>query len=306
MTRVEEAVAYQVVAMGTTAELMIVGGETSLLEWAVARLASLEASWSRFRPDSDLGRLQECAGAGPAAASPDLIDAVGRALSLWYVTDGLFDPTVRRALEAIGYDRTFREVTATGPALVDLPRPAPGCVGLRVDRERGTITVPEDVYLDLGGLGKGLAADVVATGLVERGAVGACVGMGGDIRVAGMAPDGGPWNIRVEDPFDSGTFCTRTLGDDAIVTSTTRFRRWSRGGRTLHHIIDPTTGSPADRGVSAVVAQADEAWWAEGVAKAALVAGLDAGFALLNRLGVAAVLFDSEGGHRCTGAWGTV
>jgi len=291
--------------MGSTADLMVVGGDgAGLVEWAVARLEALEASWSRFRPESELRSLDGCAGAGAAAASPDLIDAVGRALSLWYVTDGLFDPTVRRALEAIGYDRTFRDVSPTGPEIADGSNSVPGCIGLRVDREQSTVTIPAGVALDLGGIGKGLAADLVATGLIERGATGACVGLGGDVRVAGLPVEGETWPIRVEDPFDeAATLTTRGLLDEAIVTSTTRFRRWTRGTRTMHHIIDPATGEPADRGVVAVVAQADEAWWAEGLAKAALVAGVGAGLELLERLGVAAMVFDTAGGRHPTTRW---
>ena len=71
----------------------------------------------------------------------------------------------------------------------------------------------------------------------------------------------------------------------------------------MHHIIDPATGQPADGGVVAVVAQADEAWWAEGVAKAALVAGVPAGLELLERLGVAALVVDTQGRHHPTILW---
>jgi thiamine biosynthesis lipoprotein len=292
-------------AMGSTAELMIVGRNgPALVEWAVDRLEQLEASWSRFRPESELRNLDGRAAAG-VAASPDLVDAVGRALSLWYVTDGRFDPTVRSALEALGYDRTFRDVSPNGPALMEPSTPVPGCDGVRVDRESSTVSVPDGVTLDLGGIGKGLAADLLATGLVERGAEGACVGLGGDVRVAGTAAGGDPdWWIRIEDPLDeSRTLAIRRLTDEAIVTCTTRFRRWTRGGRLLHHIIDPATGSSADRGVTAVVAQADEAWWAEGVAKAALVAGVPDGLELLERLGIAALIVDRDGEHHPTSRW---
>lgn len=71
----------------------------------------------------------------------------------------------------------------------------------------------------------------------------------------------------------------------------------------MHHIIDPATGAPAEHGVVAVVAQADEAWWAEGVAKAALVAGVGAGLELLERLGVAALVFDTAGGRHPSTRW---
>jgi thiamine biosynthesis lipoprotein len=305
LTKDRVVVTHQIAAMGSTAELMVVGGAgPALVEWAVDRLAGLEACWSRFRADSELRVLDGYAGAGVVAVSPDLADAIGRALSLWYVTDGLFDPTVRRVLEEIGYDRTFREVAPTGPAPTPVPRATRGCDGVQVDREHSTVTLPEGVELDLGGVGKGLAADLVATGLVERGASGACVGLGGDVRVAGSPAEGDAWQIRVEDPLDeSRTLCTRPLSDEAIVTSTTRFRQWSRGGRTLHHLVDPFTGAPADRGVTAVVAQAEEAWWAEGIAKAALVAGVEPGLALLERLGVAAMLVDTDGARHCTGNW---
>ncbi len=308
LTATPPVLTRQVYAMGTTAELMVVGGAgPALVEWAVARLEELEASWSRFRPESDLRALDDAvaaAGGTEVPAPPELVDAIGRALSLWYVTDGCFDPTVRRALEVIGYDRTFRDIAPDGGPLTVELHATPGCEGIRVDRERATVTLPRGVGLDLGGIGKGLAADLVATGLVERGAAGACVGLGGDVRTAGCPAGSDTWEIRVEDPLDEAkTLAVRRLSGDAIVTSATRFRRWTRGGRTLHHIIDPASGAPADRGVVAVVAQADEAWWAEGVAKAALVAGVDGGLDLLERVGVAAVVVETDGTRHATTTW---
>ncbi len=284
-------------AMGSTAELMVMGEDAShLLEWAVERVAALERRWSRFLAGSDVARLERGAGTGPVAVAPETVEAVGRAVSLWYVTHGRFDPTVRRALEANGYDRTFSSVAPDGPALTATSVAAPGCDGIRIDRSECTVSVPDGVALDLGGVGKGLAADIVVTGLVERGAHGACVAMGGDVRVAGRRGRTYGWTIEVEDPFDeSRALCSRTIVDGAIVTSTTRYRRWRRGDRELHHIIDPATGTPADRGVTAVIAEGDDAWWAEGVAKAALVAGVDDGLMLLERLGVAGVVVGDDG-----------
>lgn len=305
VTITEPVVSCEAVVMGTTAELMIIGGPGELLaQWAATRLTELETAWSRFLPESELCRLGEKAGAGPVPVSAETLEVIGRALSLWYVTRGGFDPTIRRALEHSGYDRTFRLVAPTGPAPAVSPVPAPGCEGIRIDRVHSTISLPAGVTLDLGGIGKGMAADLIATGLVERGAAGACVSLGGDVRVAGRGLDGGPWEIEVEDPFDSSqVLCRRTLVDSAIVTSTTRFRRWMRGDTLMHHIIDPATGAAADRGVTAVVAIGDAAWWAEGVAKAALVAGVADGLALLERLGVAAVMIDDRGDHHETSYW---
>ena len=95
---------------------------------------------------------------------------------------------------------------------------------------------------------------------------------------AGEGPVDGHWDIEVEHPFDADrTLFTSRLADAAIVTSTSRFRRWVHRGRWQHHLIDPATGEPADRGVAAVVVTDADAWRAEGMAKAALVAGPERG-----------------------------
>ena len=291
-------------AMGSTAELVIVGDSApELADWATARIEQLEASWSRFRPDSELSHVCRLAGTGPVPVSQEMIEAVGHAVALWYVTDGRFDPTIRAALEACGYDRTFRLIASNGPPAPPA-RPAPGFDGVRIDRDRGTVTMPAGMHIDLGGIGKGLAADLVAVGLVERGARGACIALGGDVRVVGHSTTGMPWSVPIEDPRDeSRTMGSRTLVEQAVVTSTTRFRRWQRGDATMHHLIDPATGAPARQGVASVVAQADEAWWAEGVAKAALIAGVGAGLELLERLGVAAIVVGDDGSFNSTSAW---
>ncbi len=310
LTTSEPAVTRRFAAMGSTAELVVVGNDgAALADWAMSRIEQLEATWSRFRPDSELSRICRDAGTGPVAASADMLAAVGHALTLWYVTDGRFDPTIRAALEACGYDRTFRQVARHSTAAPP-PVPAPGCEGVRVDRDLGTVTLPAGIELDLGGVGKGLAADLVATGLAERGAAGACIALGGDVRVTGVQTDGSSWLVPIEDPLDeSRTLALRPLVDQAVVTSTTRFRRWRRGDVEMHHLIDPATGSPARRGITAVVVQAEEAWWAEGVAKAALVAGADSGLELLERLGIAAVVVGDVDAatptatYRCTTRW---
>jgi thiamine biosynthesis lipoprotein len=303
-------------AMGSTAHVVVLGGTGDDLDWAERETERLEALWSRFRAASDVARCTANAGGAPTPVAFETLDLVERAVQAWRATDGRFDPTVLHALEAAGYDASFETVRARPQARTvvssappghpaidvlvdDLLRapaaPAPGCRGIVVDRDASTISLPAGTGLDLGGIGKGAAADRLARGLVARGVAGACIALGGDVRAAGAVPDDVPWAIPVEDPFDEDRrLLTVPLRDAAVVTSTRLIHQWVHQGVAAHHIVDPTTGLPAARGVAAVVVSAPEAWWAESLAKAALVAGTDAGVVLLERHRVAGWVVDDE------------
>jgi thiamine biosynthesis lipoprotein len=295
--------------MGSDVELRVLGGEGSDGGRRAAELlARLERSWSRFDPRSALSRLN----ADPAEVVEVplvLAAAVRRAVEAWRATTGAFDPTVHDALVAAGYDRTF-ELVADAVAPVPAGVGVPGCGQVEVDLDEGTslldalrsepepraiIRRPAGLRLDLGGIGKGLAADLVAAHLVARGARSVYVSLGGDVRVAGEAPDGG-WPLPVIDPWDGSHLVTVVLDrPGAVVMSSTRRRRWqTEDGGWAHHLIDPASGRPATSGVAAVVTVAEDAWWAESLAKAALVLGMDGGAELLRRLDVEGVVVGDD------------
>jgi FAD:protein FMN transferase len=266
-------------AMGSTVHVAGLGGPSDGGAATMAELERLEQCWSRFRPGSELCTLNRST--DPCVSvSPDLALAVERAVLAWELTGGRFDPTVHDAVLAAGYDRDFPELRDLTVA-PSTGAPVPGCADVRVDDD-GRVHRPTGLTLDLGGIGKGLAADLVIGFLVDRGCRSASISVGGDVRVGGESPEGG-WRIPVEDPFDEAArMFDVAIDDGAIVTSTTRFRRWQTSdGGWAHHLVDPTTGLPAASGVAAVVVIAAEAWWAEALAKGALVAGPDDGAALL-------------------------
>lgn len=280
-------------AMGSTAHLIVGDAHEQLLDWAVAEIERLEQCWSRFRPDSELCALNARPGEW-VRVSTDLLGALTRARRLWQQTAGSFDPTVLGALEALGYDRTFDAVADRCEGSVPGPVPAPGFGRVELDEDASAARLEPGVRIDLGGIGKGLAADLVADGLVLRGASSALVGLGGDIRAAGSPPEGG-WRVPVQDPFDAMVCWTESiLHSEAIVTSTSLMRRWTRGARTVHHIVDPIDGAPTSTGIVAVVAQGAEAWWAEGLAKAAMVVGEEGAPSLLDGTNVQATLFRAD------------
>jgi FAD:protein FMN transferase len=284
-------------AMGTETHLVVVGGPSRLLAQARRRIDDLERRWSRFRPDSEVSRLN----AGSDRPTPTSVETrllVRCALLGWRRTNGLFDPTVHDALLAAGYDRDLAAVRRNPGRRVGPFRPAPGCAGVAVDDAAGTVTLAEGVRLDPGGIGKGLAADLVVADLLDAGAAGACVNMGGDLRVAGAPPDGHGWRVALpagaHDP--AGTL---HLAGGAVATSSTHQRRWTAGGMQQHHLIDPASGVPTPQARTATVV-ADTGWQAEVAAKVAVLAAPGDIDRLLDPLAVAALITD----RHCTRRWG--
>src|SRR5580698_9660647 len=243
---------------GTTATLLV--SDPGLLDHARAiadaELAAVDMACSRFRPDSELSRLNGSGGAVVPVSRlfAELVDAALRAARL---TDGDVDPTCGQALEEIGYDRDFAVLQAAGvrsPGSGQLALGVPGWRCVRLDRKRGLAQLTDGAQLDLGATAKAWAADRCASLIAAATESGVLVSLGGDIAVAGPPPAdrgegrGGGWGVRVTDDHAAGPEApgqTVTIRSGGLATSSTTVRTWALGGRRVHHIIDPATGEPA-------------------------------------------------------------
>ena len=267
-------------AMGTDVELLV---EADVAARAVAAAEAefhrLEALLTRFRPESELSRLNA---AGSLAAGHDLLRVVELALAARERTGGRFDITVHDALLAAGYDRSFEllPLDAERPA-----RPAP-CSRGHVEIVDGVISLHGGARIDLGGIGKGYACERAAEILATAGPC--LVNAGGDI-----ATRGGVWTVAVETSDEPLTL--ELSGSCALATSGRDSRRWRRAGRELHHIIDPATGEPSTTDLLRVTVVARDAVDAEVTAKALFLAGSDAARREADELAVPAVLVTADG-----------
>jgi thiamine biosynthesis lipoprotein len=257
VNRVEQDASFG--ALGTTAVVLVAEpGHLEVARAAVEReIDEVDRTCSRFRPDSELLALN-AAGGEPFAVSPTLAEAVAQALRAAALTDGLVDPTMGHQLRDLGYDRDFRSVPPDGPPIVVTLRRAATWSDVQVDSDSdsdpgsraGTtrITLPEGIELDLGATAKAWCADRAASAAFAATGVGVLVGLGGDLAVAGPAPDDG-WPVRVADDHAAGP---EAPGEDVLLatgglaTSSTTVRHWSRGSDELHHVLDPATGRPAE------------------------------------------------------------
>jgi FAD:protein FMN transferase len=269
-------------AMGSDAHLLVVGGPTGLVDRAHRRIDDLERRWSRFRPDSEVSRLTQHAGSAVPVSSETVL-LVGRSIDAWRLTGGAFDPTVLGDVLRAGYDRSFED-REEGAINVHPTLLRAGCADIEVTAQ--TVALPPGTGFDPGGIGKGLAGDLVAAEMMAAGAAGVCVGLGGDVRVTGLAPDGQGWTIAVEHPWFPWPLTSLGVGDGAVATSTTLLRRWRVGDTINHHLIDPSTGLPSDSDLTFATVVAGEAWIAEVQAKTVLLRGSMRAFDLIDGTGI--------------------
>jgi thiamine biosynthesis lipoprotein len=310
-----EVVAVDLEALGVQVRLVVTAPAvlTAATEELTRRLDRLDLACSRFRDDSELCRLDARAGR-TTPVSPLLADLVAVALRAAQLTDGVVDPTVGSAVAAAGYDRDFALVSPDGPAIRLVRRAVPGWRRVRLvrpvegtDQGPAELTVPAGVRLDLGATAKAWAADDAATGLAAQFGCGVLVGLGGDLAMAGPAPDGG-WPIRVQDvtghPDQApvGPASTVALLGGGVATSSVTARRWTRGGVVLHHLIDPVTGLPARTPWRTVTVAAGSCVDANIASTWAMVRGTDA-VERLARLGLPARLVAVDGTVTTAAGW---
>lgn len=281
--------------MGSDAHLIVVGGADHLIDDARRRIEQLEQRWSRFIDTSDVCALNRRAGEA-VTVSPDTVLLVERAIEAWRMTGGGFDPTVLGAVLRAGYDVSFDDLpgekSGSNSPLIT------GCTDIDVDG--WSVRLPARIGFDPGGIGKGLAADIVIGELLAAGAEGACVNLGGDLRVAGSNPRGEAWTIAIEHPSIDQPIALVGLHAGAVATSSTLRRRWSVDGEVRHHLIDPTTGEPSRSDLELTTVIAGEAWMGEVLAKAALLRGSARAFDIVDDDRVQVLTVDAAGAVRTT------
>jgi FAD:protein FMN transferase len=329
-------------ALGTRVVLRLTDGRA--LEQArlavEEELEGIDRACSRFRSDSEISRLNSNGGRA-MRVSPLLAEALSLALRAAATTDGDVDPTVGQALVLAGYDRDWSLLEGRDlrgdmnpvPAAKDVPetaararahvrarapqnetqatpRPAVsarfegGWQTIWFDRDGRAVKVPAGIALDLGASAKAWAADRAAEVAAESGECGALVSIGGDIALAGTAPESG-WPVRVTDdhraePTAEGQ--TVTIRSGGLATSSTTVRRWGRQGRTMHHILDPATGEPASGSWRTASVAAGSCADANIATTAALVRG-DGAPEWLAGLGLPARLVGKDGHVSTFGEW---
>ena len=289
-------------AMGTDVSVVTVGAAIGAAAGQVERLfEEWEERLSRFRPDSELSRLNASPGR-PVIVSDLLLRVISAALRAARATRGLYDPTLLRAIEQLGYDRSFERIGPTTPPLAGQVAPGGGWRRVRIDHAARTVTLPHGVGIDLGGIAKGMAVDAAFERLHASGAAAAMLSAGGDLRVLGAPPGEASWLIAIPGPAGPVTV---PLTHGSLATSGIGRGRWRQGRVERHHLLDPRSARPARTGLWSVSVAAATCAQAEVAAKTAFILGPGPGAEFLASKRLAGLFTTPLGERRAAGSWPT-
>lgn len=292
-------------AMGTVVEIVVLnhGNNPSRIQKAVDQafdaIRRVEGLMSRYRPDSEISRLNEPGRANLIRLSPQTMEVIQRSLELSKETDGAFDITVL-PLEEMWRFHTQSAGKIPSQVQIDDVLKLVGFNKVIIDEDEGKVDFSQPgMKVDLGGIAKGFAVDKAIQALKKGGINNAMVNAGGDIYCVGRGKDLRGWKIGIQHPRKRGhLLAALTVSDRAVATSGDYERYVEVEGKMYSHIIDPCNGWPVSEMPMSVTVLAPDCTTADGLATAIFVLGPERGLKLLERLDdIEGVIVTSEDGR---------
>ncbi len=258
--------AHHFFAMDTVMTLQLVDGQEADALACEEAVKALEEKLSVTLEGSDVARLNA---QGSAILSADAAAVVEAGLRVNQETDGAFCLSLYPAGRLWGFTQETQQVPASS-ALEEV-RPLVDDDAIRLEGKE--IAIAPGMALDLGGIAKGYAADLLSILLEERQVEHYFLSLGGNVQVGGGKADGSPWRIGIADPAGGDPVGIIELTDGAVVTSGGYQRNFTQDGVTYHHILDPKTLAPAQSGLVSVSVVGESGTLADGYSTALFIMG---------------------------------
>ena len=256
-------------AMDTAMDFTVYG-DAALLDEAETLIGSLEEQVSVTDEHSDIYAIDHT---GSGSLSGNAAELMEQALELCRRTGGALDISVYPIVRAWGF--TTGSYQIPDEETIQSLLPLVDYTQIQYDAATGVVTLPEGMEIDLGSVAKGYAGQLAAQMLREHGVQSALLNLGGNVQTVGTKPGGFPWQIGIKDPQGEDAMMVLSVEDQAVVTSGGYERYFEQDGQTYWHIMDPSTGHPADSGLISVTIVGDEGVVCDGLSTALFVMGLE-------------------------------
>lgn len=249
-------------------------------------LERMDIEFSRTKEGGEVYAVNQAAGKEAVVVSDETLDIVKQSVQYAEEMDGLFDPTIGPLIDLWNIGSGGVKVPAQ--ADIDKAMSLTNYKDVIIDDAAKTVKLTkEGMVLDLGGIGKGYAADRIADYLKEQGLDSAMINLGGSSIIAlGNKPDGAEWNIGLQDPDQSrGTqLGTIKISDEVIDASGVYERFFMQDNVRYHHILDPRTGYPSQNGLKSLTIMSPNATDADALSTGVFLMGLEEGMKYLESL----------------------
>ncbi|MGI5958443.1 MAG: FAD:protein FMN transferase [Massiliimalia sp.] len=283
-------------AMDTVITLTAYGKSAEqAVKQAKQAIDNTEQQMSRTLKDSDLSRLNQAGQLEKSQLSSDFLELYHEAYDMAQQTNGTFDMTLGALSDVWGVGTDHPSI----PQEAQLQTAMEHCGWEKIEETETQIDL-HGVSLDFGGIAKGWASDRAAEAVKEAGCDSALLYLGGNVWAVGDH-QGEPWKIGIADPKDTGKLVGYlTVTDCAVVTSGDYQRYFEQSGKRYHHILDRSTGYPAESGLSSVTVISSSGTQADALSTACFVSGLEDGMELVQQWDAQAVFVTDTGEVVCT------
>lgn len=243
-------------------------GADKALEKAAERIRELDTRFSVSSISGEIGTLLQTGEL--SEPSPELIEILTCAKTLWERTDGAYDVTAYALSRLWGFGESEQSV----PSQADIERTLKEIGMEKIEFDASRVRLNGALGIDLGSVAKGFAGGEAAKILKEEGVSGALLTLGGNVVTVGEKKSGELYRIGITDPRDTSKICGYiTVGETNVVTSGKYNRYFEADGKKFHHIIDAETGYPAENGVASVTVICESGMWADALSTALFLLG---------------------------------
>lgn len=256
-------------AMDTAMDFTVYG-DAALLDEAETLIGSLDEQVSVTDEHSDIYAIDHT---GSGSLSGNAAELMEQALELCRRTGGALDISVYPIVRAWGF--TTGSYQVPDEETIQSLLPLVDYTQIQYDAATGVVTLPEGMEIDLGSVAKGYAGQLAAQMLREHGVQSALLNLGGNVQTVGTKLDGSPWQIGIKDPQGEDAMMVLSVEDQAVVTSGGYERYFEQDGQTYWHIMDPSTGHPADSGLLSVTIVGKQGIICDGLSTSLFVMGLE-------------------------------
>lgn len=271
--------------------------DEALLDQAFEIIDRVSAMIDMYDSESEISRVNSLASAEPVAVSDELFSLLMKAYDVSEYTDGAFNLAIGPlvALWGIGGEN------ARLPSEAEIAKVLPllDWHDIILDEDEKTVFFKkEGMRIDLGGVGKGYIADLIAEMFRKSGTESALINLGGNVYGLGTKSDGEPWKVGLQDPFSEhgGYFTTVSCSDASVVTSGGYERHFiAEDGRIYHHLLDWKTGYPASSDIISSTIISSDSTLSDMLSTACFVLGSERAEAVVDHYGVSALFLLTDG-----------